>query len=242
MTRATHSSERITGFVATDCAGTLDRMSPTVADHARGVWTVVVAGGSGARFGGPKQFAMIGSRRVLDWAVDAARASSEGVVVVLPADRAAVEGGVVGGATRSESVRCGLRHVPAGAEVICVHDAARPFASVHLFAAVVNAVRAGADAAVPALPVVDTIKQIGPDGRVVRTPDRATLVAVQTPQAFRADVLRRAHVGVPEGTDDAALVEATGGTVATVPGERVNRKLTEPEDLEWARAAANSEV
>jgi 2-C-methyl-D-erythritol 4-phosphate cytidylyltransferase len=217
-------------------------MSPQTADRARGVWTVVVAGGSGARFGGPKQFAVVGSKRVLDWSVEAARSSSEGVVVVVPADRAAAEGGVAGGATRSESVRCGLRHVPAGAEVICVHDAARPFASIHLFGAVIDAVRAGADAAVPALPVADTIKQVGSDGRVIGTPDRASLVAVQTPQAFRADVLRRAHEGSPEGTDDAALVEAAGGSVTTVPGERINRKLTEPEDLEWARTAAGTEV
>lgn len=241
-THTTRSSVLGSGCSAPERAGTLKRMSPQTADRARGVWTVVVAGGSGARFGGPKQFAVVGSKRVLDWSVEAARSSSEGVVVVLPADRAAAEGGVAGGATRSESVRCGLRHVPAGAEVICVHDAARPFASIHLFGAVIDAVRAGADAAVPALPVADTIKQVGSDGRVIGTPDRASLVAVQTPQAFRADVLRRAHEGSPEGTDDAALVEAAGGSVTTVPGERINRKVTEPEDLEWARTAAGTEV
>jgi len=217
-------------------------MPPDDAGLARGVWTVVVAAGSGTRFGGPKQFAMVGARRVLDWSLDTARAASDGVVVVLPPDRAAAEGGVAGGSTRSESVRRGLRHVPDDAEIICVHDAARPFASLHLFRAVVDAVRGGADAAVPALPVADTIKQVDGEGRVVATPDRASLVAVQTPQAFRADVLRRAHAGSPEGTDDAALVEASGGTVRTVPGERINRKLTEPDDLEWARVAAGTEI
>jgi 2-C-methyl-D-erythritol 4-phosphate cytidylyltransferase len=126
--------------------------------------------------------------------------------------------------------------------VIVVHDAARPFADTALFAAVVAAVRAGADGAVPAITVADTIKQVDGDGVVVATPDRDALVAVQTPQAFRADVLRRAHAGGAEGTDDAALVEAIGGRVVTVPGDPVNRKLTLPEDLEWARQRVATEV
>jgi 2-C-methyl-D-erythritol 4-phosphate cytidylyltransferase len=106
---------------------------------------------------------------------------------------------------------------------------------VELFAAVIDAVRAGADGAVPAVTVADTIKEVDADGVVVATPDRARLVAVQTPQAFRADVLRRAHAGGAEGTDDAALVEAAGGRVVTVPGDPANRKITEPADLDWAR-------
>jgi 2-C-methyl-D-erythritol 4-phosphate cytidylyltransferase len=202
------------------------------------VWTIVVAAGSGARFGGPKQFAELGDRRVIDWACEHARAASDGVVLVVPPGRAATGATadvVEGGATRAESVRCGLAAVPADAAIVIVHDAARPFAAADLFEAVVAAVRAGADGAVPAVTVTDTIKEVDADGVVVGTPDRARLVAVQTPQAFRAHVLRRAHAGGAEGTDDAALVEAAGGRVVTVAGDPVNRKITEPADLEWAR-------
>jgi 2-C-methyl-D-erythritol 4-phosphate cytidylyltransferase len=198
------------------------------------VWTIVVAAGAGSRFGGPKQFAELGHRRVIDWATEAAGAVSDGVVVVVPVGQAgpnAVEGGV----TRADSVRCGLAAVPADAAIVVVHDAARPFAGADLFDAVVAAVRAGADGAIPAVSVTDTIKEVDGDGVVVATPDRARLVAVQTPQAFRADVLRRAHAGGAEGTDDAALVEVAGGRVVTVPGDPANRKITDPADLEWAR-------
>ena len=140
-----------------------------------------------------------------------------------------------GGATRSESVRRGLAVVPAEAEIVVVHDAARPFATAELYAAVIAAVRDGADGAVPGLPVTDTIKIVDDAMTVMTTPDRSTLVAVQTPQAFAARALRAAHTGAAEGTDDAALVEACGGRVVVVPGEPDNRKLTVPEDLAWAR-------
>jgi 2-C-methyl-D-erythritol 4-phosphate cytidylyltransferase len=200
-----------------------------VADEV--VWTVVVAGGGGRRYGAAKQYEALGGARVLDLAVDAARRASDGVVVVVPAADVAIEGGVAGGASRSESVRNGLAAVPLEATIVCVHDAARPLASDELFAAVVAAVRAGADAAVPAVPVTDTIKVVDGSGAVVATPERASLVAVQTPQAFRASALRRAHAGGAEGTDDAALVEAAGGRVVTVPGEPWNAKITHPDDL-----------
>ena len=221
----------------------------------RGVWTIVVAGGSGRRFGALKQYAEIGNRRLVDLAVEAARRSSEGVVLVVPADDAEREGGVAGGPTRTASVRNGLAAVPSDAEVVLVHDAARPFASDRLFADVVAAVRAGADGAVPGLPLVDTVKSIevvpSPSiglgagvpavvPKVTGTPDRATLVSVQTPQAFRADVLRRAYTSELDATDDAALVEAVGGTVVVVPGDSDNRKITLPEDLVWARSHVES--
>jgi 2-C-methyl-D-erythritol 4-phosphate cytidylyltransferase/2-C-methyl-D-erythritol 2,4-cyclodiphosphate synthase len=199
------------------------------------VWTIVVAGGSGTRFGGPKQYEMLGTSRVLDWSVAAARAASDGVVVVVPQADAASEGGVAGGATRSESVRAGLAHVPDDATVVLVHDAARPFADAALFARVVQAIADGADAAIPGIAVTDTIKQIDRDGTVVLTPPRAELTAVQTPQGFRADVLRAAHATGSEATDDAALVEASGGRVVVVAGDAVNRKITDPDDLRWAR-------
>ena len=100
----------------------------------------------------------------------------------------------------------------------------------------IGAVAGGADAAVPGVPVVDTIKVVAADGTVMSTPDRSTLVAVQTPQAFRAASLRAAHAAGAEGTDDAALVERLGGKVVVVPGEPRNRKITEPNDLAWARS------
>jgi 2-C-methyl-D-erythritol 4-phosphate cytidylyltransferase len=212
------------------------------------VWTVVVAAGSGTRIGVRKQFVPVGGREVVAWALEAAAAASDGVVLVVPADD--VDGRaerhrevrvVAGGATRSASVRAGLAAVPAEAAVVCVHDGARPFASPALFRAVVDAVRAGADGAVPGVAVTDTVKVVDAAGRVTATPDRDRLVAVQTPQAFAAGVLRAAHAAGGEGTDDAALVEAAGGTVVVVAGETVNRKVTRPEDLAWAEAQARRE-
>jgi 2-C-methyl-D-erythritol 4-phosphate cytidylyltransferase len=204
------------------------------------VWAVVVAGGSGERFGAPKQFAMLGGRPMLAWAVDAARGACDGVVLVVPADRLdgrqyPVEKMVAGGASRSDSVRAGLEAVPADAEIVVVHDGARPLASGSTFRAVVEAVRAGADAAVPALAVTDTLKAVE-DGRVTATIDRRGLVVVQTPQAFRADVLRAAHAQGAQATDDAGLVESLGATVRVVAGDPRNLKVTTPADLEVAQA------
>lgn len=205
-----------------------------------GVWAVVVAAGGGTRFGGRKQYETLGDRRVVDWAVDAARSVAAGVVVVVPEVTATThEPGadvvVPGGATRSASVRAGLAAVPPGAEVVIVHDAARPLAPVALFEAVVAAVRAGADGAVPGVPVTDTVKRVH-RGDVVATLDRSELVTVQTPQAFAAPALRAAHASGGDDTDDAALVEAAGGHVVVVPGDAVNAKLTTPNDLVLARA------
>ena len=126
------------------------------------MWVVVVAAGAGERFGMQKQYEMLGDRRVLDWALAAARPVAEGVVLVVPPDRAAtheVADAVVAGAdTRAGSVRAGLAAVPDEAEVLVVHDAARPLASVALFEAVVDAVRRGADGAVPGVAMADTVK------------------------------------------------------------------------------------
>jgi 2-C-methyl-D-erythritol 4-phosphate cytidylyltransferase len=207
------------------------------------VWTVVVAAGSGARFGAEKQFAPLGAGTVLDVALESARAVADGVVVVVPSEHGAHRWvaprgvrTVPGGATRAASVRCGLAAVPVDAEVIIVHDAARPLASEQLFRAVVAAVRAGADGAVPGVPLPDTVKRVRA-AVVVDTPPREELVAVQTPQAFRAAVLRAAHAGEPDATDDATLVERCGGRVVVVPGEPANVKITRPEDLRAAQAA-----
>jgi len=201
------------------------------------VWTVVVAAGTGERFGGPKQFAMLGGRPLVAWALDAARSVSAGVVLVVPAEHQGAAGGlgadavVAGGPTRSDSVRAGLAAVPDDAEIVVVHDGARPLATSSLFRAVVGAVEDGAEAAVPALAVADTLK-IVEDGTVTATLERTGVVAVQTPQAFRADLLRRAHRSRADATDDAALAEAVGATVRVVPGEPANVKVTTPADLE----------
>ena len=198
------------------------------------VWGIVVAAGSGSRYGNAKQYEVLRGRRVLDWARQALRTNVEGVVMVVPEDRIGkpepgANAVVAGGATRSASVRAGLAAVPDRVEIVVVHDAARPLARASLVASVVAAVRDGADAAVPGLEVTDTIRSR--DGGVL---DRSKLVAVQTPQAFRADVLRRAHAGEPEATDDSALVEAIGGTVVIVDGQPDNFKITTPTDLKIA--------
>jgi 2-C-methyl-D-erythritol 4-phosphate cytidylyltransferase len=138
---------------------------------------------------------------------------------------------VAGGATRSASVRAGLAAVPGDADVVLVHDAARPLAGAALFATVVEAVRSGADAVVPAVAVTDTLRRR--TGGLVARDD---LVAVQTPQGFRASSLRSAHVGEPEATDDASLVEAAGGKVVLVDGWPGNLKITHALDLTVAGA------
>lgn len=204
---------------------------------------VVLAGGSGQRFGSVKQFADLAGRRVVDWSVAVARSVADGVVLVLPASDVpdeALPGVVVvpGGDTRASSVRAGLAAVPLSAEVVVVHDAARPLATAELFQSVIDVVRDEehpVDGVVPALPVSDTVKRVV-DHRVVATLSRHDLVAVQTPQAFRATVLRRAHAEGGEATDDAALIEAIGATIGVVPGDPANMKLTTATDLAVATA------
>jgi 2-C-methyl-D-erythritol 4-phosphate cytidylyltransferase len=200
---------------------------------------IVVAAGGGERFGAPKQFLLLGPTRLVDRAVAAAGDACDDVIVVLPSghawDGAPVTATVAGGATRAASVRAGLAAVSASADVIVVHDAARPLATPDLFRAVIDAVRHGADAAIPAVAITDTIKRVDAD-RVLDTVPRDNLVAVQTPQAFRPDALRSAHAAGADATDDAALIEAAGGTVLTVAGEPGNLKITTMTDLTVAAA------
>lgn len=209
------------------------------------VWTIVVAAGRGSRFGGAKQYEVVAGQRVLDWALAAARPVSDGVVVVVEAGRVAdpeplADAVVAGGLTRSASVRAGLAAVPASAEVVVVHDAARPCASTSLFETTVAAVRAGAHAAVPAVAVTDTIKRVDEHAVVIETPARDGLMAVQTPQAFAVERLRAVHRDGAEATDDAALIESAGGRVVVVAGEAANAKITDSGDL--ARAASHLET
>lgn len=212
------------------------------------VYSIVVAAGDGTRFGGRKQLATLGGRTIVSLAVQAVAGVSDGVVVVVPPDMAESPSileqlgiseapcevtATAGGPTRAASVRAGLAWVPPRCERVLVHDAARPLATAALARTVLAALESGAPAVVPAVPVTDTIKQVE-GSAVTATVDRSRLVAVQTPQGFSTDVLRRAHAGEPEATDDAGLVETLGEAVSVVAGESWNLKVTSPEDLELA--------
>ena len=201
---------------------------------------LLVAAGSGERLGAdrPKAFVVLAGRPMLEWSVAAMRAAAiEEIVVALPPGMDAPEGtiGVAGGTQRSHSVQAALAAARADDRVV-VHDAARPLVTAALVVACLAALR-DADAAIAAAPVTDTIKECdGP--RVVRTLDRARLWAVQTPQAFHRGALERAldqdDDVLGAATDDAALVEALGGTVHLVPAPRENLKVTTPLDLRVA--------
>lgn len=209
-----------------------------------------MAAGSGSRLGAdrPKAFVEVGGRTLLEHAVEGAVAAGvDRVVIVAPAthldqaraitmsasDHAGPELVVVsGGAERSDSVSAGLAALDRrGIDIVLVHDAARAFTPPVVYRRVIDAVRAGADAAIPAQPVVDTIKIVDDEGVVRSTPDRASLRAVQTPQGFAADVLRAAHADGRHATDDAALVEAMGRRVVVVEGHPDAFKVTTPDDL-----------
>ncbi len=214
---------------------------------------VVPAAGRGERLGpgAPKALREIGGVPILVHAVRAlARARSIDVVVVAapPEEVAAVEAlladqdlhaevnVVAGGESRQESVRLAVASLPPDVDVVLVHDAARPLVPVELVDAVAAAVRQGAAAVIPVLPLSDTVKEVADDA-VVRTPDRSVLRAVQTPQGFSRPVLEEAHrVATADATDDAALVEALGLTVQTVPGSPEAFKVTRPIDLILAEA------
>lgn len=198
---------------------------------------LLVAAGRGERLGAgrPKAFVALAGRPMLDWSLDALRSAGlDDVVVVVPPGH---PGGVPGGATRSASVRAGLAALAPGVDAVVVHDAARPLVEPELFERVLAALDS-ADAAVAAAPVADTVKEAGPDGVVQQTLDRSRLWAIQTPQAFRREVLERAlDVGddvLAAATDDAWLVERAGGRVVVVEAPARNFKVTTPHDLDVA--------
>jgi 2-C-methyl-D-erythritol 4-phosphate cytidylyltransferase len=184
----------------------------------------------------PKAFVALAGRPMLAWSLDALRAAGlSRVVVALPPGAEAPAGcvGVPGGATRSQSVRAALAVAPAS-DAVVVHDAARPLVSADLFTRTLAAL-AGADAAVAAARVADTVKEAGDDRVVTATLDRSRLWAIQTPQAFRRAALERA-LDVPEeviagATDDASLVERAGGRVVVVESSPANFKVTTAHDL-----------
>lgn len=211
------------------------------------VGALVPAAGRGERLGpgAPKALRELAGEPLLVHAVRALRACPDvgPVVVAAPADdvdgvRALVPDSLVvaGGAERSDSVRLALAALPDDVDLVLVHDAARCLVPVGVVARVVEALRAGAAAVVPVLPVADTVKEVDGD-RVVRTVPRGGLRAVQTPQGFRRDALERAHAAGGAGaTDDASMVEALGLQVTTVAGDEEAFKVTRPLDLLLAEA------
>lgn len=210
---------------------------------------VVPAAGSGERLGAgaPKAFVKLGGSPLLEHALGGLRASGviDRVVVAVPPARTdeskLIFGGdadiVAGGADRTESVALALTAI-GDAEFILVHDAARALTPPALIARVVQALQDGHPAVVPALPLADTIKAVDANGVVLGTPERAGLRAVQTPQGFHADVLRRAYARAGAGgvTDDASLVEQIGTPVQIVDGDPLAFKITTPMDLLLAEA------
>jgi 2-C-methyl-D-erythritol 4-phosphate cytidylyltransferase len=210
---------------------------------------VVPAAGSGERLaaGAPKAFVNLTGRPMLEYALRGLRDSGvvDDIVVAVPPNRTdqakLVFGGdaviVAGGADRTESVRLALAAV-GDAEFVLVHDAARALTPPSLIARVVAALQSGHAAVVPALPVNDTIKAVDANGVVLSTPERAGLRAVQTPQGFQTELLRRAYERAGAGgfTDDASMVEMIGTQVQVVEGDPLAFKITTPTDLLLAEA------
>lgn len=190
-------------------------------------WGIVVAAGSGQRFGRPKHLVELDGVPLWQRAVDALSPICVDVLVV-----GDVPGGVPGGPRRRDSVAAGLASLPETADAVLVHDAARPLASTTLARRVLDRLATGdADGVVPTVPVRDTLKRVDGDV-VVGTVDRSPLMAVQTPQAFRLDVLMAAHRASREdATDDAQLLEWDDRRVVVVDGEPANLKITYPDDL-----------
>jgi len=212
------------------------------------VWAVLAAAGRGERLGSdrPKAFARLGGRPLLAESLERLEESGwiDAIVIAAPPDweepsilvaeeiaATKVSSAVTGGASRSESVRLALEEVPAEAAVVLVHDAARPLLPEEVIERVLAPLSEGWDGVVPAVPLADTVKRVEGD-RVVETLSREDLVAVQTPQAFLADALRRAVRGdVSSATDCASLVESQGGRIKVVEGDPRLLKVTDAEDL-----------
>ena len=216
------------------------------------VVAIIVAGGSGTRMGGavPKQFLALAGRTILDRTLAAFIGCPlvDGIVLALPPQTpddakasyrslTKMVAVVDGGPERPDSVRNALAAIPPDTEIVLVHDAVRPFVSEGLIARCVDRAREHG-AVVPVVPMRDTVKEWDREGKSLVTRDRSGLMRAQTPQAFRAAILReaydRAGAGTVAATDDAALVEAAGHPVVPVPGEEANLKITIPEELRMA--------
>lgn len=212
------------------------------------VWAVLAAAGRGERLGSdrPKAFARLGGRPLLAESLERLEESDwiDAIVIAAPPDweepsilvaeeiaATKVSSAVTGGESRSESVRLALEEVPGDAAVVLVHDAARPLLPEAVIERVLAPLSEGWDGVVPVVPLADTVKRVEGD-RVVETVPRDDLVAVQTPQAFLADALRRAVSGdVSAATDCASLVESQGGRIKVVEGDPRLLKVTDADDL-----------
>ena len=205
---------------------------------------IIAAAGSGERFGAtlPKALITLGNRTLIEHAVDALSPVVSEIVICAPAgyekqiqelvgNEITV---VVGGRTRSESVRAGIAALSGNNKYVLVHDAARALATTELAHKVLAALESGEVAVIPGVELIDTVKCVDDKGHVTATPDRGTLRRVQTPQGFDLEVLKQAHASKAEATDDGALVEAIGHKVLIVKGEERALKITTPSDLATA--------
>ena len=202
---------------------------------------IVPAGGSGERLGAdrPKAFVVCAGRPLIEWSLEVLGAVCDRVVVAGPDGYEEGPDWVRGGESRSASVRNAVAAAPE-AEVFVVHDAARPLVRRDLVERCLDALVPGVDGAIAAVPMTDTVKEAAPDGRVTRTLDRSALWAIQTPQVFKADMLRRAlerdATALAAATDDAMLVQDAGGVVTVVESYPENLKVTRKSDLRIAEA------
>lgn len=218
------------------------------------VAVVVAAAGRGERLGGtsPKALERIAGSTLLGFCLDTlTQLPGLGMVVVAAPPTHVEEVAVIcshvssplisvvaGGTSRTESVANALAVLPDGIEVVLVHDAARAFTPVEQFLAVIDAVLAGAEAVVPGVPIVDTIKEVDASGRVRHTVDRSSLRGIQTPQGFDRELLVAVHADerLSAATDDAGMVEADGGAVVVIDGHQDAFKVTTPFDRTVAEA------
>lgn len=200
-------------------------------------WAIVLAGGTGDRFGSAKQFARLGEERLVDLALATVTAVCDGVVLILPADVAwdgpPVDAIAPAGADRCASVRSGLARVPEDAEVVVVHQAANPLATTTTVHRLIERVQAGAQAAVPGLTPPDVVRRVD-GGFAVEDLGRDDLVLVQVPCAFDAATLRTAHASGLPAVEDTALVAGVGGSIAVIDGDPGNVHVTNPTDLRIA--------
>ena len=202
---------------------------------------IVPAGGSGERLGAdrPKAFVVCAGRPLIEWSLDVLGSVCDRVVVAAPPGYDEGTDRVRGGESRSASVRNALAAAPE-AEIAVVHDAARPLVTRELVERCIAAIQPGIDGAIAAVPMTDTVKEVAPDRRVLRTLDRSQLWAIQTPQVFKADILRRAlerdAAALAAATDDAWLVDDAGGVITVVESFPENLKVTRESDLRIAEA------
>jgi 2-C-methyl-D-erythritol 4-phosphate cytidylyltransferase len=202
---------------------------------------IVPAGGSGERLGAdrPKAFVVCAGRPLIEWSLEVLDSVCDRVIVAAPDGYDEGPDRVSGGESRSASVRSALEAAPE-AEVFVVHDAARPLVTRELVERCIEALVPGVDGAIAAIPMTDTVKEVASDGRVLRTLDRSALWAIQTPQVFKADILRRAlerdAAALAAATDDAYLVDDAGGVITVVESYPENLKITRESDLRIAEA------